>query len=123
MAPSGGVEGAPLMGAAALCVHLFRAISDMISIHCAFSIAQTRAESVTREGVVLSVTIDAVAFPTETMGSDFLRGCKQLAILHLPLLGETKVRLLAAYVYRLSRDEGHDEREDDDKQERGHERE
>jgi cytochrome c oxidase cbb3-type subunit 3 len=42
---------------------------------------------------------------------------------HLPLLGETKVRLLAAYVYRLSRDEDHGEREDADEQERGHERE
>ncbi len=36
--------------------------------------APPHAESVAREGGVgLSVTIDAVAFPTETMGNDFLR--------------------------------------------------
>jgi hypothetical protein len=43
---------------------------------------------VRREGVVLSVTIDAVAFPTETIGSDFLRGCEKLVILQLPLLSD-----------------------------------
>jgi hypothetical protein len=91
VAPSGGVEGAPLIGAAPLCVHLFRALSDMINVRCAFSIVKTRAESVTRTDAVLSVTIDAVAFPADVIGSGFLRGCKNLAILQLPMLSDGAV--------------------------------
>jgi hypothetical protein len=87
--PSCGFEGAPLIGAALLCVHLFRALSDMISIHCSFSTAKERAQSVARKGgVFLSVTIHAAAFPTGTIDSTFMKGCRTLAMLQLPLMSD-----------------------------------
>lgn len=42
---------------------------------------------------------------------------------HLPLLGEAKIRLLAGYVYSLSRDEDHDDKNGRGEREKDHERE
>jgi hypothetical protein len=79
---SGGIER---VGAALVCVRLFRALSDTINIHCAFSTAGRRVRSVAREGAELRVTIDSVGWPPEQISSNFLHGCPTLVVLQLPL--------------------------------------